>query len=68
MNKDIIRKSTKKEGEALQDYLRIMRRHSVVPPKKGKGKNTIDRRKVKEAKKIFKKLLTNTPISSIIRL
>lgn len=27
----------KKEGEELQDYLRIMRKHSVVPSKKGKG-------------------------------
>ena len=27
----------KKEGEELQDYLRMMRKHSVVSSKKGKG-------------------------------
>lgn len=27
----------KKEGEELQNYLRLMRKHNVVPPKKGKG-------------------------------
>ena len=37
MNKDTIKKSTKKEGEALADYLKTMRRHGIVPIKKGKG-------------------------------
>lgn len=27
----------KKTGDELQDYLRIMRKHTVVPAKKGKG-------------------------------
>ena len=27
----------KKKGEELQEYLRIMRKHTVVPAKKGKG-------------------------------
>lgn len=27
----------KKTGEELQEYLRIMRKHTVVPSKKGKG-------------------------------
>ena len=27
----------KKDGQELQDYLRTMRRHNVVPTKKGKG-------------------------------
>ena len=37
MNKDTIKKSTKKEGEALAEYLKTMKRHGVVPVKKGKG-------------------------------
>lgn len=27
----------KKEGKELQEYLRSMRRHNAIPPKKGKG-------------------------------
>ena len=30
----------KKQGEELQDYLRIMRKHSIVPSKNGKGSYT----------------------------
>lgn len=31
------KKELKKEGEELQNYLRIMRKHLVVPSRKGKG-------------------------------
>lgn len=37
MRKETIKKVTKKEGEELQEYLRIMRKHNVVEAKKGKG-------------------------------
>ena len=37
MRKETIKKATKKEGEELQEYLRIMRKHNVVEAKKGKG-------------------------------
>ena len=37
MNKETIKKSNKKEGEELQEYLQTMRRHGIVPAKKGKG-------------------------------
>lgn len=37
MDKEKIRKANKKEGEELQEYLKTMRRHGVVPAKKGKG-------------------------------
>ena len=30
----------KKKGEELQEYLQIMRKHLVVPSKKGKGSYT----------------------------
>ena len=32
-----IKKANAKQGEELQEYLKIMRRHSTVPTKKGKG-------------------------------
>ena len=35
--KKIDRRMFKKEGEELQQYLSIMKRHSVVENKKGKG-------------------------------
>lgn len=31
------KRAYKKEGEELQEYLKTMRRHTVVPAKKGKG-------------------------------
>ena len=31
------KKAYKKEGRELQEYLMTMRRHNVVPAKKGKG-------------------------------
>lgn len=37
MRKETIKKATKKEGEELQEYLKIMSKHNVVPVKKGKG-------------------------------
>ena len=37
MDKEKIRKANKKEGEELQEYLKTMKRHGVVPAKKGKG-------------------------------
>ena len=48
MNKGLIKRSTAKEGEELQAYLRSMRRHSVVPSKKGKGAK-YDRAKAKNS-------------------
>lgn len=37
MNKKTVKRANKKEGEELQEYLKTMRRHGVVPVKKGKG-------------------------------
>ena len=37
MKKETIKHSTKKEGEELQQYLKTMKRHGVIPIKKGKG-------------------------------
>ena len=37
MKKETIKRSTKKDGEELQEYLKTMKRHGVVPAKKGKG-------------------------------
>lgn len=37
MEKETIKKSNKKEGAELQEYLKTMRRHGIVPAKKGKG-------------------------------
>ena len=37
MDKETIKKSNKKEGAELQEYLKTMRRHGIVPAKKGKG-------------------------------
>jgi len=37
MDKERIRKTTKKEGEELQEYLKTMKRHGVVEVKKGRG-------------------------------
>lgn len=37
MKKETIKRSTKKDGEELQEYLKTMKRHGVVPIKKGKG-------------------------------
>ena len=51
MNKDTIKKSTKKEGEALADYLKTMKRHGIVPIKKGKGSH-YNRAKEKRAVRI----------------
>ena len=39
----------KKTGEELQEYLRIMRKHHVVPSKKGKGSY---KRKAKHSKNL----------------
>lgn len=49
MNKKIIKRATKKEGEELQEYLKTMKRHGVVPVKKGKG-SKYDRAKIKRAR------------------
>ena len=37
MTNETIRKANKKEGKELQEYLKTMKRHGVVPVKKGKG-------------------------------
>ena len=37
MCNELIKRATKKEGEELQEYLKLMRKHNVVPAKKGKG-------------------------------
>lgn len=37
MKKKIDKKIFKKTGEELQEYLRVMRKHNVVPARKGKG-------------------------------
>ena len=37
MKKETVKKANKKEGEELQEYLKTMKRHGVVPVKKGKG-------------------------------
>lgn len=37
MDTEKIRRANKKEGEELQEYLKTMRRHGIVPTKKGKG-------------------------------
>lgn len=37
MDKDILKRSQKKTGEELQQYLAFRRKGSVVPAKKGKG-------------------------------
>lgn len=37
MKKETIKKSTAKSGDELQEYLKTMKRHSMVPIKKGKG-------------------------------
>lgn len=37
MDKKLIKRATKKEGEELQEYLKTMKRHTIVPAKKGKG-------------------------------
>jgi hypothetical protein len=37
MNKETVKRANKKEGEELQEYLKTMKRHGVVPVKKGKG-------------------------------
>lgn len=37
MNKNVVKKANKKEGEELQEYLKTMKRHGVVPVKKGRG-------------------------------
>ena len=37
MNKNTVKQATKKEGAELQEYLKTMKRHGVVPAKKGKG-------------------------------
>ena len=37
MDTNTIRKANKKEGEELQEYLKVMKRHGVVEVKKGKG-------------------------------
>jgi len=49
MKKENIKRSTKKEGEELQEYLKTMKRHGVVPIKKGKG-SKYNRAKEKRAK------------------
>ena len=37
MNKETVKRANKKEGEELQEYLKTMKRHSIVPVKKGRG-------------------------------
>lgn len=37
MKKEIVKKANAKQGEELQEYLKTMKRHGVVPAKKGKG-------------------------------
>jgi len=37
MTNETIKRANKKEGEELQEYLKTMKRHGVVPAKKGKG-------------------------------
>ena len=37
MKKETIKKANKKDNEELQEYLKAMKRHGVVPAKKGKG-------------------------------
>ena len=37
MKKETIKKANKKDNEELQEYLKMMKRHGVVPVKKGKG-------------------------------
>lgn len=37
MTNETIKRANKKEGEELQEYLKTMKRHGVVPVKKGKG-------------------------------
>lgn len=37
MNKETVKKANKKEGEELQEYLKTMKRHGIVPVKKGRG-------------------------------
>lgn len=37
MDANTIKRANKKEGEELQEYLKTMKRHGVVPAKKGKG-------------------------------
>ena len=37
MKKETIKKANKKDNEKLQEYLKTMKRHGVVPAKKGKG-------------------------------
>ena len=37
MCKETMKRATKKDGEELQEYLKLMRKHNVVPAKKGKG-------------------------------
>ena len=37
MDTNTIKRANKKEGEELQEYLKTMKRHGVVPAKKGKG-------------------------------
>ncbi len=37
MDTNTIKRANKKEGEELQEYLKTMKRHGVVPVKKGKG-------------------------------
>ena len=37
MKKKIDKKIFEKTSEELQEYLRIMRKHNVVPARKGKG-------------------------------
>lgn len=37
MKKETIKRANKKNDEELQEYLKTMKRHGVVPAKKGKG-------------------------------
>ena len=37
MKKETVKKASAKQGEELQEYLKTMKRHGVVPIKKGKG-------------------------------
>ena len=54
MDKETIKKSNKKEGAELQEYLKTMRRHGIVPAKKGKGAK-YNRAKEKRASAVQRK-------------
>lgn len=64
MKKETIKHSTKKDGEELQEYLKTMRRHSVVPAKKGKGAK-YNRAKEKKGDQQFSCSTTKTLLKKV---